>query len=62
MRFTLSHSTACRSHSLADENPDGGKSLTVYLTKENGMDWWSRVAENEPEIDVTKVRHGQVVQ
>jgi hypothetical protein len=30
--------------------------LSVYLTKEAGMEWWDRVADGEPCIDVTKVR------
>ena len=48
-------SLCCIISATADEDA-GGKSLTVFLTKENGMEWWSRVADNEPEIDVTKVR------
>lgn len=32
------------------------KLLSVYLAKENGMEWWPLVAEGEPKIDVSKVR------
>lgn len=34
----------------------GGKVLSVYLTKEAGMEWWDRVADGEPCIDVTKIQ------
>lgn len=38
----------------ADESA-AGKTLTLYITKEAGMEWWASVAEGEPAIDVTKV-------
>ena len=34
----------------------GGKTLTMYLTKFNDMEWWDRVAVGQPHIDITKVR------
>lgn len=39
-----------------DDAPGGkGKHLTLFLTKESGMEWWSCVAEGEPTIDVTAI-------
>jgi hypothetical protein len=33
-----------------------GKVITVYLSKEAGMEWWNKVAEGEPEINTQKAR------
>ena len=30
--------------------------VTVFLQKENKMEWWKQIAEGEPEIDTQKVR------
>jgi hypothetical protein len=32
-----------------------GRALSVFLTKDNQMEWWTCVGEGEPTIDVTKV-------
>lgn len=29
--------------------------LTVYLRKQNGMEWWSRLCEGDEQVDVTKI-------
>eukprot|EP01027_Heterolobosea_sp_BB2_P012521 GEZU01018140.1.p1 GENE.GEZU01018140.1~~GEZU01018140.1.p1 ORF type:complete len:178 (-),score=60.68 GEZU01018140.1:356-889(-) len=34
---------------------EDGKTLIVYLAKQNGMEWWSRLIVGEPEIDTTKI-------
>jgi hypothetical protein len=39
----------------ADTDAGGGRTLTLFLTKDNGMEWWAAVAEGEPAIDVTRV-------
>lgn len=33
-----------------------GGGLVLYVTKEDGMEWWPSVVEGEPGIDITKVR------
>ena len=38
-----------------DEGAPAMKTLTIYLTKQDDMSWWDRVAEGEPHIDITKV-------
>jgi len=30
--------------------------VTVFLQKENRMEWWKNIAEGEPDIDTTKVQ------
>jgi hypothetical protein len=40
---------------LEDAAGGDGRVLTITLTKEYQMEWWSRIAENEPEIDTGKV-------
>ena len=38
-----------------EDDGRGGRQLSVLLTKEHGMEWWSCVAEGEPTIDVSRV-------
>lgn len=42
--------------SAEDASGGDGRVLTLYLFKENRMEWWKNVAEGEPEIDTSKVR------
>ena len=44
---------------IAEDDGRGGKQLSVFLTKENGMEWWTCVAEGEPTIDLSLVRGGR---
>jgi hypothetical protein len=37
------------------EEVDGRKVVSLYLAKSNSMEWWSAIAEGEPEIDTSKV-------
>jgi hypothetical protein len=37
------------------EEGSAGRALTVFLTKEAGMEWWTSLGVGEPAIDVTKV-------
>ena len=39
----------------AEDDGRGGKQLSVLLTKENGMEWWTCVADGEPAIDLSLV-------
>ncbi|CAI5461001.1 unnamed protein product [Closterium sp. Yama58-4] len=38
-----------------EDNPGGGRTLSILLTKVNRMEWWSAVVRGEPEIDTQKV-------
>ncbi|CAI5510680.1 unnamed protein product [Closterium sp. Naga37s-1] len=38
-----------------EDNPGGGRTLSILLTKINHMEWWSAVVRGEPEIDTQKV-------
>ena len=41
------------------ETDSGGgqqRILTVYLRKQNGMEWWSRLCETDEQLDVTKIQ------
>ncbi|GJP78328.1 hypothetical protein CLOP_g8648 [Closterium sp. NIES-67] len=38
-----------------EDNPGGGRTLSILLTKVNHMEWWSAVVRGEPEIDTQKV-------
>ena len=38
-----------------EDDGRGGRQLSVFLTKEGGMEWWSCVAEGEPVIDLARV-------
>jgi len=38
-----------------DDSRTADKVVTVCMTKEKGMEWWSCVAEGEPQIDITKI-------
>ncbi|CAI7838554.1 unnamed protein product [Closterium sp. NIES-54] len=43
------------SPSPPEDNPGGGRTLSILLTKINHMEWWSAVVRGEPEIDTQKV-------
>ncbi|KAG5989895.1 hypothetical protein E4U52_005137 [Claviceps spartinae] len=37
-------------------NPDGTKTVEIYLAKVNKMEWWAHVVTTAPTIDVTKIQ------
>ncbi|KAG6022827.1 hypothetical protein E4U40_004333 [Claviceps sp. LM458 group G5] len=37
-------------------NPDGTKTVEIYLSKVNKMEWWAHVVTTAPTIDVTKIQ------
>ena len=41
---------------LETDSSSGQRVLTVYLRKQNGMEWWSRLCEGDEAVDVTKIQ------
>ena len=44
---------------VSADSDKSGKTLNLELTKEAGMEWWTKLADGEEALDTTKVRKGR---